>query len=142
MEDGRLQAINYKKSRDDLNPYLGTYCFSPFEKEEDQQVYHHFCLKCGIHLFLTGRFSAFHSRRNAKFLIRSRIRISRLPWWPCLQCQFAYFESQGAWQRYQRLHCAGQSTICRGAWSDLGNPQGRALSWRCLVTIRHSSMRF
>lgn len=53
LKDGTTQAINYKNSRDGINPALSTYCFSPPEKE-DHQVYHHFCSKCGIHVFLTG----------------------------------------------------------------------------------------
>lgn len=53
MPDGSAQAINYKNSRDSGNPNLAAYSFSPPEKE-DHQIYHHFCSKCGIHLFLTG----------------------------------------------------------------------------------------
>lgn len=54
MEDGSTQAINYKNSRDGYNPNLSVYCFSPPNKE-DHQIYHHFCSKCGIHVFLTGK---------------------------------------------------------------------------------------
>jgi hypothetical protein len=53
LEDGKEEVLTYKNSRDGQNPALATYSFSPPDNKT-YEVYHHFCSKCGVHVFLTG----------------------------------------------------------------------------------------